>query len=269
MRRRIVDEAPGPVARARDRSRKPGRPGVVTVANECHSRSGLRLIPTAEANAGLTPWSKCTITACEEGRSTVTGTRRSRSHGETMLAVTSASTPTCQPGASAPGGASAPRRARLRSSRRSGVRARTRRGRGCARPAPRSHDDDGERDEAPRENFATVVTSAGVAIATAAKAHSHDVPASAAPAWIPPTWCTFETPQRSHSGHDREPRPASPNSALSTLCWRMSTATRGSRASATRAPTARCRRQRTSRHGRGGTDSNPRFTSPTSSVKRW
>ena len=31
------------------------RPGVLTVANACHSRSGLRLIPTAEANAGVTP----------------------------------------------------------------------------------------------------------------------------------------------------------------------------------------------------------------------
>ena len=36
-------------------SRYPGRPGVVTVANACHSRSGLRLMPTADAYAGLTP----------------------------------------------------------------------------------------------------------------------------------------------------------------------------------------------------------------------
>ena len=52
--------------------------------------------------------------------------------------------------------------------------------------------------------------SAGAVTATPANAHSHAVPASAAPAWIPPTWCTFETLQRSHSGHEREPRPASP-----------------------------------------------------------
>ena len=85
---------------ARETSRrKPGRPGVVTVANECHSRNGLRLIPTADANAGLTPWLKCTMTACDEGRSIVMGTRRSRSHGEAMLAVTTASAQTCHPGA--------------------------------------------------------------------------------------------------------------------------------------------------------------------------
>jgi hypothetical protein len=37
------------------RSRYPERPGVVIVANACHSRSGLRLTPTADANAGVTP----------------------------------------------------------------------------------------------------------------------------------------------------------------------------------------------------------------------
>ena len=37
-----------------------------------------------------------TTAACEDGRSIVTGTRRSRSHGEAMLSVTSASTQTCQ-----------------------------------------------------------------------------------------------------------------------------------------------------------------------------
>src|SRR5918993_1407449 len=63
-------------------SRYPRRPGVVTVAKACHSRSGLRLIPTADATAGVTPWSRCTTAACEESRSTRTGTRRSRSQGE-------------------------------------------------------------------------------------------------------------------------------------------------------------------------------------------
>jgi hypothetical protein len=36
-------------------TRYPVWPGVVTVAKACHSRSGLRLIPTADANAGVTP----------------------------------------------------------------------------------------------------------------------------------------------------------------------------------------------------------------------
>jgi hypothetical protein len=36
-------------------TRNPVCPGVVTVANACHSRSGLRLMPTAEAKAGVTP----------------------------------------------------------------------------------------------------------------------------------------------------------------------------------------------------------------------
>ena len=39
------------------------------------------------------------MTACEEGRSTVTATRRSRSQGEATLAVRTASAQTCQPGA--------------------------------------------------------------------------------------------------------------------------------------------------------------------------
>ena len=90
-------------------SRKPERPGVVTVANACHSRSGLRLIPTADANAGVTPWSKWTMAACAEGRSTVTGTRRSRSHGEATLAVRIASTQTCQLEARAASGPASPR----------------------------------------------------------------------------------------------------------------------------------------------------------------
>src|SRR3954471_12238142 len=80
-------------------SRYPVRPGVATVANECHSRSGLRLIPTAEAKAGVTPESNSTIAACAAGGSTLTGTRRSRSHGEATLTVSSASTHTCQAGA--------------------------------------------------------------------------------------------------------------------------------------------------------------------------
>lgn len=37
-------------------NRYPGRPGVVTVANECHSPSALRLIPTADITAGVTPY---------------------------------------------------------------------------------------------------------------------------------------------------------------------------------------------------------------------
>ena len=36
-------------------TRYPVRPGVATVAKACHSRSGLRLMPTADANAGVTP----------------------------------------------------------------------------------------------------------------------------------------------------------------------------------------------------------------------
>ena len=39
------------------------------------------------------------MTACAEGRSTVTGTRRNRSQGEATLAVRIASAPTCQLGA--------------------------------------------------------------------------------------------------------------------------------------------------------------------------
>jgi hypothetical protein len=37
-------------------NRYPGRPGVVTVANECHSPSALQLIPTADITAGVTPY---------------------------------------------------------------------------------------------------------------------------------------------------------------------------------------------------------------------
>jgi hypothetical protein len=40
------------------------------------------------------------MTACAEGRSTVIGTRRSRSHGEATLAVSAARTKTCHMGAS-------------------------------------------------------------------------------------------------------------------------------------------------------------------------
>ena len=65
---------------------------------------------------------------------------------------------------------------------------------------------------------------ASVTVATTANAHSQPVPASAAPAWMPPTWWTFETLQRSHSGHERDPRPARPKSTLRTVCWRMRTA---------------------------------------------
>lgn len=36
-------------------SRYPDRPGVLTVAKACHSRSGLRLMPTADTCAGVTP----------------------------------------------------------------------------------------------------------------------------------------------------------------------------------------------------------------------
>ncbi len=97
VRRRVVDEAAGPVPAREISSRKPGLRGVVTVANACHSRSGLRLMPTADANAGVTPWSNETSTACEEGRSTVTGTRRRRSHGDATLAVSSARIHTRQP----------------------------------------------------------------------------------------------------------------------------------------------------------------------------
>ena len=41
---------------AREISRRyPGLPGVVTVAKACHSRSGLRLMPTPDAYRGRTP----------------------------------------------------------------------------------------------------------------------------------------------------------------------------------------------------------------------
>jgi hypothetical protein len=48
----------------------------------------------------VTPWSKRTMAACADGRSTVIGTRRSRDHGDTMLQVSSAGTQICQLGAS-------------------------------------------------------------------------------------------------------------------------------------------------------------------------
>ena len=65
---------------------------------------------------------------------------------------------------------------------------------------------------------------ASVMVVTTANADSQPVPASAAPAWMPPTWWTFEMLQRSHSGQERDPRPASPKRALRTVCWRMRTA---------------------------------------------
>ena len=73
-------------------SRKPGSPGEGTLAKECHSRSGLRLIAVEEPAKGVTPWSKRASATCEEGRSMRTATRRSRSQGSATLKVTSAST---------------------------------------------------------------------------------------------------------------------------------------------------------------------------------
>ena len=67
VRRRIVDEAAGPVAGARDEQPVAGPARVVTVAKACHSRSGLRLMPTADEYAGRTPSSKWTMAACDEG----------------------------------------------------------------------------------------------------------------------------------------------------------------------------------------------------------
>ena len=49
------------------------------------------------------------MAACEDGRSTVTGTRRSRSQGEATLAVSRASTQTCQLDATAPSAEPSPR----------------------------------------------------------------------------------------------------------------------------------------------------------------
>jgi hypothetical protein len=56
----------------------------------------------------------------------------------------------------------------------------------------------------------TVVSEAGPTRATTVNAHSHAVPASAAPTWMPPMWCNFDTLQRTHSGQVFDPRPASP-----------------------------------------------------------
>ena len=58
-------------------------------------------MPTPDEYAGGTPSSTCTMAACADGRVTVIGTRRSRSHGAAMLVVTSARTQTCQSDASA------------------------------------------------------------------------------------------------------------------------------------------------------------------------
>ena len=158
------------------------------------------------------------MAACAEGRSTVTGTRRSRSHGEATLAVSSASTQTCQLDAIASSAPASPRCRRARctvSAQNSAIAvqppnrcessntlcARLRTG-GAAQATTSS----ASATRQPTSTRVVAETLAGwrarATVATTANAHSHAVPASAAPAWMPPTWCTFETLQRSHSGHD-------------------------------------------------------------------
>src|SRR5215213_4423120 len=212
--------------------RKPSRPGVVTVANACHSRSGLRLMPTAEATAGARRPGKVTIAAWPDGRSTVIGTRRSRSHGETMQKVTSASTHTCHVVAIARRAGSS------RSSARCSVK--TQNSAIALHPPKRWVSSNAlwtrrrTTGRAPatmiRQSTAIalattrVVAVAGPVSAVAVNAHSHAVPASAQPACSPPTWLTFDTLQRSHNGHSCDPRPARPKRTLRTCCRRISTA---------------------------------------------
>ncbi len=53
-------------------------------------------MPTADEYAGRTPSSRWTIATWDDGRCTVIGTRRGRSHGRTTLSVTTANTHRCQ-----------------------------------------------------------------------------------------------------------------------------------------------------------------------------
>jgi hypothetical protein len=106
-------------------------------------------------------------------------------------------------------------------------------------------------------------------VATHVSAQSHAVPASAAPAWMPPTWCTFETLHRTHSGHDGDPRPASPKRRLRTFCWRMRTAAvRFSRVRADSADSALPSPIRQSPRSRWYA-STPALISTTARMSRW
>ena len=161
------------------------------------------------------------MAACDEGRSTVTGTRRSRSQGEATLAVRSAR-PTRARSDATPAGVAAPERGAV-SAQNSAIAVQPPNrcgqlehvvGAAAHRPVPRTPR---RRRRAPRarrlSTRVVTVTLSGArtraTVATQVNAHSHAVPASAAPAWIPPTWWTCETLQRTHSGHERDPRPAS------------------------------------------------------------
>ena len=87
VRRRVVDEAAGPVAGPGDQQAVPGPAG------RGDGGEGVPLAQRAEADADgrrvrRTPSSwTWTMATCADGRSTVIGTRRSRSQGQAMLVV--------------------------------------------------------------------------------------------------------------------------------------------------------------------------------------
>src|ERR671922_1192450 len=149
------------------------------------------------------------MTAWEDGRSTVTGTRRSLSQGEAILAVTSASTQTRQLDSGAPSADASPRWTTSRctvSAQKTAMAVQppnrcVSSNRLCARvlTAGAAHTTTITASAA-RQYARTTVTRGTLAgsrvratVATQVKAQSHAVPASAAPAWIPPMWCTLDT----------------------------------------------------------------------------
>ncbi len=119
----------------------------------------------------------------------MTGTRRSRSHGEATLAVSSASTQTChvEPACSV----SAQNTAiavqppnRCESSNASWARRRTT---GEAQTAITRVSATSVEDSTSVVTDTDAASRAWATIATAVNAHSQAVPASAAPTWMPPT----------------------------------------------------------------------------------
>ncbi len=192
-------------------SRNPDSPGAGTLAKECHSLSGLRLIAVDEPAKGVSPWSKRARTTCEEGRSRRTSTLRSLSQGRATLKVTTDRTAT----STGPGDA-----------RRVCVQNRAR----AVQPPKRWIFSKWSwwRERKGGRAVATISARRAVRVqptavsrwssAVRVSATNHAVPASAPPMCSPPKWYTLPSVQRTFSGQLVGADVASRKRRLTTYC---------------------------------------------------